>query len=121
MKKIIFLGAFAIGLTSVFSQELKLGSEFIDLGTIKLNSQVTAKMKVTNVGSADLLLKSIQGSCSCTVPEYPKTPIKPGQSVDITIKYDAGSIAEEFNKSVTINSNDVNASRKIFRVKGKAQ
>ncbi len=121
MKKLMFLGAFAIGISTLFAQELKLGSENLDLGTIKLNTEVTAKMKVSNVGDKPLVIKSVVGSCSCTIPAFPTTPIAPGQSAEITIKYDAGSVAGDFSKSVTVSSNDVNASRKIFRVKGKAQ
>lgn len=121
MKKIMFLSAFVIGATSLFAQTLSLEKEEIQFGDIKLNTDVTSKIKVTNTGDKPLILKSVVGSCGCTAPDYPKTPIAPGSSADITVKYSSGTIAGDFNKSVTITSNDPVNSRKIFRVKGKAQ
>ena len=117
----MLVGAFAMGMTSLFAQELKLEKEEIQFGDLKLNTVVDATMKVTNVGKEPLIIKSVVGSCGCTVPEWPKTPIAPGQSADIKIKYSVGASTGDFNKSVTISSNDVNASRKIFRIKGSAK
>ncbi len=121
MKKIMLIGAFAMGLTNLFAQELKLEKEEIQFGNLKLNTEVTSKMKVTNTGDKPLILKSVVGSCGCTVPEYPTSPIAPGKSADIVIKYSTGAVKGDFNKSVTITSNDPNTSRKIFRIKGSAE
>jgi uncharacterized protein (DUF58 family) len=121
MKKIMFASAFVLGLTSLFAQELKLEKEEIAFGALKLNTEVTSKMTVTNTGDKPLILKSVVGSCGCTVPEYPTTPIAPGKSADITIKYSTGGVKGDFNKSVTITSNDPVSSRKIFRIKGSAE
>ena len=117
----MFLGAFALGVTSLFAQTLSLEKEEIQFGSIKLNTDVTSKMKVKNTGDKPLILKSVVGSCGCTAPDYPKNPIAPGESADITIKYSSGTVAGDFNKSVTVTSNDPVSSRKIFRIKGKAE
>lgn len=121
MKKLMFVSVFALGISSAFAQTLSLDKEEIQFGNIKLNTDVTSKIKVTNTGDKPLVLKSVVGSCGCTAPDYPKTPIAPGASADITVKYSSGSMAGDFNKSVTITSNDATSSRKIFRIKGKAQ
>ncbi len=121
MKKIMLLGAFAMGMTSLFAQELQLESETIEFGDLKLGTQVSKTIKVTNKGKAPLIITSAVGSCGCTIPEYPKTPIEPGKSEEIKINYSVGSIPGTFNKTVTLTSNDVNASRKIFRIKGNAK
>ncbi|HEY4540358.1 MAG TPA: DUF1573 domain-containing protein [Faecalibacter sp.] len=121
MKKIMLLGAFAMGMSTLFAQELKLGSENLELGDVKLGTTVNSVMKVTNTGKEPLIIKSVVGSCGCTVPEFPKTPIAPGSTADIKVNYSVGSVAGNFNKTVTITSNDVNASRTIFRVKGTAK
>ena len=117
----MFVSVFALGISSAFAQTLSLDKEEIQFGNIKLNTDVTSKIKVTTTGDKPLVLKSVVGSCGCTAPDYPKTPIAPGASADITVKYSSGSMAGDFNKSVTITSNDATSSRKIFRVKGKAQ
>jgi hypothetical protein len=121
MKKIMFLGAFVLGMSSIFAQELKLDTETVEFGDLKLNTNVTKLVKVTNTGKEPLIIKSVVGSCGCTVPEYPQTPIAPGKSADIKLNYSVGSVPGTFNKTVTITSNDSIASRKIFRIKGNAK
>ena len=121
MKKLLFLGAFAFGISNLFAQELKLESESVEFGDLKLGTEVTKNVKITNVGNAPLIITSAVGSCGCTVPEFPKTPIAPGGSADLKINYSVGSVPGAFNKTVTITSNDTKASRKIFRIKGVAK
>lgn len=121
MKKVMLLGAFALGLANLSAQTLSLEKDEVQFGTLKSNTVATSKMKVTNTGDKPLILKSVVGSCGCTVPEFEKAPIAPGKSTEIVIKYSTGSLKGDFNKSVTITSNDPVSSRKIFRVKGKAE
>ena len=121
MKKLLFLSAFALGASSLFAQELKLETENLEFGDLQLGTEVTKSIKISNVGTEPLIIKGIVGSCGCTVPEVPKAPIAPGKSVDVKINYSVGSVPGAFNKSVTISSNDVKASRKIFRIKGVAK
>ena len=109
-----------MGLTSLFAQEIKMDSDVVEFGDLKLNTQVTKIVKITNSGDQDLLISSVVGSCGCTVPEYPKTPIAPGKSADIKLNYSVGSQPGAFNKTVTITSNDKKGSRTIFRIKGTA-
>ncbi|GGF10398.1 Protein of unknown function [Chishuiella changwenlii] len=121
MKKVMLLGVFALGLSSLSAQTLSLEKDEVQFGNLKSNTVATSKMKVTNTGDKPLILKSVVGSCGCTVPEFQTTPIAPGKSTDIVIKYSTGEVKGDFNKSVTITSNDPVSSRKIFRVKGKAE
>lgn len=120
MKKIMFIGAFVMGITSLFAQKIEFVSENLELGEVKVGETIKSSMKFKNVGTEPLVLKSVVGSCGCTVPEYPTTPIKPGDTAEIKISYSVGSSAGSFSKTVTIHSNDVEASRKFFRVKGNA-
>lgn len=43
-----------------------------------------------NTGNTPLQIKSISSSCTCTVPDYTKSPLKPGESgiVKLTTSYD---------------------------------
>lgn len=109
-----------MGLSSLFAQEVQLESDVVEFGDLKLNTQVTKIVKIKNAGDKDLTLTSVVGSCGCTVPEYPKEPIAPGKTAQIKLNYSVGSQVGVFNKTVTITSNDVKASRKIFRIKGNA-
>ena len=52
-----------------------------------------------------MLIESARGSCGCTVPNYPKQPIPPGQSGEIEVVYSPGKQKGLQTKSVTIIAN----------------
>ena len=112
---------------SAFSQEatkavangpqITLDKEVHDYGTIKQGANGTSEFTIKNTGNAPLIVSRAKGSCGCTVPEWPKEPIMPGESAVMTVKYDTKRIGA-INKSVTISSNATNAETKVVRIKG---
>lgn len=78
-----------------------------DFGKIIQGEKVSYKFKFTNTGSSDLLITDAKGSCGCTVPEYPKTPVKPGDSGVIDVVFDSTGKSGQQNKKVTITANTV--------------
>lgn len=44
------------------------------------NPKVTCTFKFKNTGDGPLVIHQAIASCGCTVPQYPKEPIKPGES-----------------------------------------
>lgn len=79
-----------------------------DFGTINQGDKVKTVFSFTNNGQADLIIVSASGSCGCTVPEYPKTPIKPGEKGDIKVEFNSSGKSGQQNKTVTIVANTVN-------------
>ena len=79
--------------------------------------RASTEFKFTNTGTEPLIISNAKGSCGCTVPSWPKTPIKPGESAAIKVKYDSKRIGP-INKSVTISSNASNEPTKVIRIKG---
>jgi hypothetical protein len=75
-----------------------------DFGKIKLNVPASHQFTFVNKGSAPLIISSVQASCGCTVTEYSKDPIAPGQSGFVKATYNAAK-AGVFTKTVTINAN----------------
>src|SRR5688500_16250965 len=49
-----------------------------DFGRITQGDKVSYSFKFKNTGGSDLVISSAQGSCGCTVPNYPRNPIAPG-------------------------------------------
>lgn len=78
-----------------------------DFGTIIQGEKVSYKFKFTNTGASDLLITDAKGSCGCTVPEYPRTPVKPGQSGEIDVIFDSTGKIGQQNKKVTITANTI--------------
>lgn len=76
-----------------------------DFGTIASNSKVDYSFQFKNTGEADLIITSAMGSCGCTIPEYPKTPIKAGESAKIDVVFNSAGKHGNQQKSVTISTN----------------
>ena len=67
---------------------------------------VSCVFSFTNVGGQPLVVNQAVASCGCTVPEYTKTPIQPGEKGEIKVTYNGtGKFAGHFKKSITIRTN----------------
>ncbi len=76
-----------------------------DFGTIHEGELVEYNFKFKNTGKRNLIINSAMGSCGCTVPEYPKKPIKPGEEEYIKVKFDSKGRTGHQDKTVTVNTN----------------
>jgi hypothetical protein len=97
--------------------QISVDKEVHDYGTIKQGANGTCEFTITNTGSEPLIISRAKGSCGCTVPDWPKEPIMPGQSAVMSVKYDTKRVGP-INKSVTITSNAVGNESKVVRIKG---
>lgn len=79
----------------------------VNFGEVEYKGDGVREFVFTNVGNEPLLITNAKGSCGCTVPEWPKEPIRPGQTGVIKIKYDT-SRSGPISKTVTITTNEVN-------------
>ncbi len=95
--------------------EIKFEKTTHDFGTFPENApKVTCSFKFTNTGDGLLVIHQAVASCGCTVPQYPKEPIKPGESGEIVVTYDGtGKFPGHFKKSITIRTN---AKQEIIRL-----
>jgi hypothetical protein len=73
-------------------------------GKIAHNKPAKATFSFVNTGNEPLVIKSAVGSCGCTVANYPKQPILPGQKGEVTAVYNAAKLGA-FNKTITLTSN----------------
>ncbi len=76
-----------------------------DFGTITQGEQAEYSFKFQNTGTQDLLISSAVASCGCTVPDYPKEPIKPGAFGSIKVKFNSDYRLDAFEKAVTVTAN----------------
>ena len=67
---------------------------------------VTCVFTYTNIGEQPLVINQAIASCGCTVPEYTKTPVKPGEKGEIKVTYNGeGKFPGHFKKSITVRTN----------------
>lgn len=97
--------------------EMTFTAEEFNFGTIKQGESVTHEFTFTNDGKEDLIITNAQGSCGCTVPLYPKEPIKKGATGTIKVTFNSAGKMGMQDKTVTITSNAKNSPR-ILHLKG---
>lgn len=76
-----------------------------DFGAVQQDTKNEHVFAFTNTGSEPLIISNAKGSCGCTVPEYPKEPIAPGESGEITVVYSPGKQVGAQTKTVTVTAN----------------
>jgi hypothetical protein len=84
-----------------------------DFGKINEGDKVTYNFAFKNTGQADLLITGAKGSCGCTVPEFPKEPVKPGESGKIKVSFNSTGKPGQQHKTVTITANTINGTEKL--------
>ncbi len=89
-------------------------SEEHDFGAVKQHTENDHVFEFTNTGSEPLLIENAQGSCGCTVPDYPTEPIMPGETGVIKVKYSPGTQIGKQTKTVAITSNSEPRVRNLF-------
>lgn len=125
MKKLMMTVALAaFSIVGLYAQEsnpnapqIVFEAETIDYGTIDQNENGEREFKFTNKGKEPLIITSAKASCGCTVPQWPREPIAPGESGTIKVKYDTRRVGP-FHKTVTITSN-ASTPNKVITIKGK--
>ena len=112
MKKLILmtLVLLTVGVTATMAQkdaEIKFDKVTHDFGTFPESSPVvTCTFSFTNVGEKPLVVNQAVASCGCTVPEYTKAPVKPGEKGEINVTYNGtGKFPGHFKKSITVRTN----------------
>lgn len=93
-------------------------STMFDLGNIKKGERKSYKFNFKNEGKTDLIIRSINTSCGCTVSDAETTVIKPGQSSSINATFNPKGQSGRQNKTITVFTNDPKNSQITLRVKG---
>lgn len=120
MKKLVFTSIiFIFSFVSLFAQEptepaatekskadILFEKQVHDFGTIPYKGDGTCEFVFKNVGKDPLILSNVKSSCGCTIPEWPKEPIKKGKQGSIKVKYNTTRVGP-FTKTITVFSNGV--------------
>jgi len=94
--------------------EVKFEEETHDFGRITQGEKVTYAFKFKNTGGANLIISSANGSCGCTIPDYPKKPILPGEEGVVNVVFASEGKSGMVEKSVTLVTNCEPSTRIIY-------
>jgi hypothetical protein len=99
--------------TAKFTLEKKV----FDFDTIYQGDKVAHDFIFTNTGKQDLYLLQTNSSCGCTVSQYSKEALAPGEKGSIRIAFDSSGKSGKQDRKVTIITNAF-PSENIIRMTG---
>lgn len=94
---------------------MQFNEENHNFGKITQGEKVSYSFMFKNTGGSDLIISGAHGSCGCTVPTYPKGPVKPGTESKIDVVFDSEGKSGLVEKTITLTSN-CNPSQKILTI-----
>lgn len=83
------------------SDVAKFSSATINLGKLKQGEPATAIFDITNISQKPLVIKQASPACGCTVADYTKTPIQPGEKGTVKATYNAANTGS-FHKTISV-------------------
>ena len=84
---------------------IKFAETSHQFGLIEEGGQVNHKFFFENTGKGDLFIKEATATCGCTVPSYPKTPIRTGETSYIRISFNTKEKTGAQKPVVTVYTN----------------
>ncbi|MEI9935223.1 MAG: DUF1573 domain-containing protein [Ferruginibacter sp.] len=123
MKRFLFSVAVLTLTSTVFAQSpatpaktvasvAKFDSEIINLGNVRQSTPAKATFTITNIGTDPLIIEQANPTCGCTISDYTKSPIAPGQTGQINATYNAANLGH-FEKHLTVKFAGINEIKSI--------
>ncbi len=78
-----------------------------NFGEIIQGESLSHLFTFTNSGEGDLIISQAKGSCGCTVPEWPREAIAPGETADIKVTFNSAGKKGNQKKTVTLVTNAI--------------
>lgn len=100
---------------------LRFDSPAHDFGTIReQDGRVSHTFRFVNTGNSPAVITAVETSCGCTVADFSKRPVMPGQSGEITITYDPGNRPGVFTRDVDVYTADRRRAARL-RIEGSVE
>tara|TARA_B110000259_G_scaffold3709_1_gene4280 strand:- start:571 stop:1026 length:456 start_codon:yes stop_codon:yes gene_type:complete len=101
----------------VLTPNIEMLETSYNFGEIQQGESVTHDFILKNTGEADLIISAAKGSCGCTVPQWPKTPIAKGEEAAIKVTFNSAGRSGKQNKTVTLVTNAI-PNTKVLTING---
>ncbi|WP_297071613.1 DUF1573 domain-containing protein [uncultured Duncaniella sp.] len=108
--------------TDDFSARMSFDKTVVDLGELnKADGEKPFNFQLVNSGNAPLVLTYLHASCGCMRLSYPRQPIPPGDTVNISGILNPHSLnSGDFKRNVLVRSNAEPSQARLFII-GKIQ
>jgi Protein of unknown function (DUF1573) len=117
-----FLFAFFLYSSMIFAQlfqpKLVLQQNSFDFGDIKQGETVSHTFVISNNGGDLLKISNVQASCGCTAAAPEKNELAPGESTNLTVKFNSSGRQGMQKKTVKIFTNDPQNPEMVITING---
>jgi hypothetical protein len=86
-----------------------------NFGMVREGEQIHMEFKFTNTGTEPIIITDAKVACGCTVVDYPKTPVRPGEKGVIKVNFDTTGKMDRQDRTVDIISNAKGTSQLRFK------
>ncbi len=76
-----------------------------DFGNLMQGEKVSYTFHFTNTGKSPLVISSVVPSCGCTVAQFTKTPVMPGEKGEVSINFNTETKRGMISSGVTVQAN----------------
>jgi hypothetical protein len=76
-----------------------------DFGEVVQGEKVEYDFKFTNTGDRDLIITDATSTCGCTVPDWPREPIRPNTSAYMKVVFNSAGKEGFQEKQITVRAN----------------
>lgn len=97
------------------SPAFAFNEEAFDFGEIEEGTVAKHDFVFKNTGDAPLIITNAAGSCGCTVPQWPREPIAPGEEGTIHVEFNSQGRTGNQQKQVTLNANTA-PNQKVLKI-----
>ena len=89
-------------------------NRWYDFGDVVQGQKISHTFGFRNTGKEPLIISNVQPTCGCTVTEWTRQPIVPGQQGQIAVTFDSKAAINEQNRTITVISNSMGGSERLY-------
>ena len=94
-----------------------------NFGKIMEGQKLSLSFRFKNTGNKPLVIQSVTPACGCTLADYPKQPLQPGEEGEITGEFNSEGREGQQHKEITVTTNTPSRTQNLIfevTVAGKA-
>ena len=76
-----------------------------DFGMMVQGEKLSYTFKFTNTGGSDLIISDASSTCGCTIPDFSKAPVKPGEQGKVEVIFNSAGKTGSVSKTVRLLTN----------------
>ncbi len=93
----------------------------VNFGNVAEGDSVLVKFRFRNDGKTALFITEVLPSCGCTVADYPREPILPGKSGELSATFNSLGHPGFISKTVTVTTNTSNGINHVLTFFGEVK